>query len=176
MIDVLEKVYRFILREYEDPKSQALEGEVVSREARDIWHTVCEALGKCYEASDSGRIADGWVVRTRVQSLDANKKPREGSSPWYYYPCSRGTTPYIYSSKGRAENAHRNRKSGKFETKHVVQRLVHDPSKMPPKELAEMSPAEYNYLMQEYKGSCVVEYEFRENEVVPVSLVPRELP
>jgi hypothetical protein len=45
----LEEAHRFIAKEYSCPKSQALEGEFVSAEARPVWNNICVALGEIDE-------------------------------------------------------------------------------------------------------------------------------
>jgi len=43
--EALEQARQFIASEYGDPKSQALDGEYVSAEARPVWYAICNALG-----------------------------------------------------------------------------------------------------------------------------------
>lgn len=46
LMKALDEAYRFIGSEYGCAESQALEGEFVSREARQVWAKICAAIAK----------------------------------------------------------------------------------------------------------------------------------
>jgi hypothetical protein len=46
LLEALMEARAFILSEYEDEESKALDGEVVSRDARPIWNTIHDAIAK----------------------------------------------------------------------------------------------------------------------------------
>ena len=46
MYEALKEAYAFIADQYCDAESQALDGEYVSREARPLWDTICNAMAK----------------------------------------------------------------------------------------------------------------------------------
>ena len=46
---VLSQCYSLILREFSDARAQALEGEIVSKEARPEWYAISDLLGKMRE-------------------------------------------------------------------------------------------------------------------------------
>jgi hypothetical protein len=46
LLEALERAHQFIASEYGDPKSQALDGEYVSAEARPVWGVICAAIAK----------------------------------------------------------------------------------------------------------------------------------
>ena len=46
MYEALKEAHAFIADQYADAESQALDGEYVSREARPLWDTICNAMAK----------------------------------------------------------------------------------------------------------------------------------
>ena len=46
MYEALKEAHAFIADQYCDAESQALDGEYVSREARPLWDTICNAMAK----------------------------------------------------------------------------------------------------------------------------------
>lgn len=51
--EALQAVYDFLLAEYGSAEAQAMEGEVVSADARPVWGKVCAALARLSASGDA---------------------------------------------------------------------------------------------------------------------------